>query len=272
MKAKHGSPLRTDPAAPTFHRQSLHRRTFLRQSLVFTGGFAACFPAVTSSLGQGQAKPLGVAKGIHPGRVVWVHDPEVTDWKGPDDGHWWEGKRVKQEHVDAMMARVVCELTGQATVAEAWSKLFRHMNRGRGRGEVGYRPGEQIAIKPNWVGMIFSEGHVNLDTYAFISRQDYMNTSPQMILALVSQLASVGVPPQNITVCDTLACLVHEYYGLLHGAFSAVRFEDHAGKFDRVKVNSSTQPLHWSSRPQGKAQDYLPPASLTPNTSSTSPT
>jgi uncharacterized protein (DUF362 family) len=258
MKAKHGSPLRTDPAAPTFHRQSLDRRTFLRQSLVFTGGFAACFPAVTSSLGQGQAKPLGVAKGIHPGRVVWVHDPEVTDWKGPDDGHWWAGKRVKQERVDAMMARVVCELTGQATVAEAWSKLFRHMNRGRGRGEVGYRPGEQIAIKPNWVGMIFSEGHVNLDTYAFISRQDYMNTSPQMILALVSQLASVGVPPQNITVCDTLACLVHEYYGLLHGAFSAVRFEDHAGKFDRVKVNSSTQPLHWSSRPQGKAQDYLP--------------
>ena len=86
MKAKHGSPLRTDPAAPTFHRQSLDRRTFLRQSLVFTGGFAVCFPAVTSGLGQGQAKPLGVAKGIHPGRVVWVHDPEVTDWKGP--GRW----------------------------------------------------------------------------------------------------------------------------------------------------------------------------------------
>jgi hypothetical protein len=258
MKAKHGPHLRTDPTALTFHRQGLDRRTFLRQSLFVTGGFAVCLPTVTSGLDQGQAKPLGVAKGIHPGRVVWVHDPEVTDWKGPGDGHWWEGQRVKQERVDAMMARVVCELTGEATVAAAWSRLFRHLNRARGRGDVGYRAGEQIAIKPNWVGMIFSEGHVNLDTYAFISQQDYMNTSPQMILALVSQLASVGVLPQNITVCDTLACLVHEYYGLLHGAFSAVRFEDHAGKFDRVKVNSSTQPLHWSSRTQGKAQDYLP--------------
>ena len=23
-------------------------------------------------------KPIGEAKGIHPGRVVWVHDPQVT--------------------------------------------------------------------------------------------------------------------------------------------------------------------------------------------------
>jgi hypothetical protein len=37
-------------------------------------------------------EPLGVARGIHPGRVVWIHDPDATDWDGPDtgDGHWWE--------------------------------------------------------------------------------------------------------------------------------------------------------------------------------------
>ena len=165
---------------------------------------------------------------------------------------------MKQERVDAMMARAVCELTGEATVAGAWSRLFRHLNRSRGKGDVGYRAGEKIVIKPNWVGMIYREGHVNLDTYTFIRRHDYMNTAPQMILALLSQLASVGVPPQNITVCDTLACLVHEYYDLLHGTFSAVRYEDYAGKFGRVKVKPSKQPLHWSSRPEGKAQDYLP--------------
>ena len=27
--------------------------------------------------------PIGVAKGIHPGRVVWVHDPDATNWAGP---------------------------------------------------------------------------------------------------------------------------------------------------------------------------------------------
>jgi hypothetical protein len=240
------------------HPPVLDRRAFLRQSLVLTGSFAVGLPAVTSGLDQGSPKPLGAAKGIHPGRVVWVHDPEVTDWKGPGDGHWWEAQRVKQKRVDAMMARTVCELTGEATVAGAWSRLFRHLNQSRGKGDVGYRAGEQIAIKPNWVGMIYREGNVNLDTYAFIRRQDYMNTAPQMVLALVSQLASVGVPPQNITICDTLACLAHEYYDLLHGTFSAVRYEDYAGKFERFKVQSSNQPLHWSSRPQGKAQDFLP--------------
>ncbi|MHB9067422.1 MAG: hypothetical protein ACYC4B_26855, partial [Pirellulaceae bacterium] len=69
-------------------------------------------------------KPIGNAQGIHPGRVVWVHDPQVTDWNGPEDGHWWDGDRVRQERVNAMMARAVCELTGEGTVAEAWVHLF----------------------------------------------------------------------------------------------------------------------------------------------------
>jgi hypothetical protein len=258
MKAKRPLSFRADSSSRTIHWRALGRRAFLRQSLTCAGGLAVCLPAIASGLDQARPKVLGAAKGIYPGRVVWVHDPEVTDWKGPGDGHWWEAKHVKQERVDAMMARTVCELTGEATVAKAWSRLFRHLNQARGRGDVGYSAGEQIAIKPNWVGMIYREGHVNLDTYAFISRQDYMNTAPQMILALVNQLASVGVPQQNITVCDTLACLAHEYYDLLHGAFAAVRYEDYAGKFERFKVKPSTQPLHWSSRPQGKAQDYLP--------------
>ena len=207
---------------------------------------------------QAPLQPIGQAKGIHPGRVVWAHDPEVTDWKGPGDGHWWEGNRVKQERVDALMTRAVCELTGEASVADAWSKLFGHLNQSRGKGDVGYKAGEKIVIKPNWVGLIYREGRVNLDTYAFVSRPDYMNTAPQMIIALLRQLTSVGVAQPDITVCDTLAVVVNEYYDLIHKAFPGVRCEDYAGKFGRIKVKSSTTPVHWSSRPQGKAQDYLP--------------
>ncbi len=217
-----------------------------------------CFPCLASAPDQGHPRPLGTARGIRPGRVVWAHDPEITDWKGPGDGHWWEADRVKQARVDAMMARTVCELTGEATVAKAWSGLFRHLNQSRGKGDVGYRPGEKVIVKPNWVGLIYREGHANLDTYTLIRRHDYMNTAPQMILALLNQLTTAGVQPKDITVCDTLACLVREYYDPLHGTFSAVRFEDYAGKFERLKVKSSDQPLYWSSRPQGKMQDYLP--------------
>jgi hypothetical protein len=258
MKPKRPLASRADPNPQSTPWLLLHRRAFLRQSLACAGGLAVGFPAIASALDQARPKPLGIARGIHPGRVVWAYDPEVTDWKGPDDGHWWEGKRLKQERVDALMARAVCELTGEPTVAKAWSRLFHHLNRARGKGDVGYAAGEQVLIKPNWVGMIWREGHISQETYSFIRRHDYMNTAPQMILALLSQLASVGVAPQNITICDTLACLVREFYDPLHGTFSAVRYEDYGGKFGRAKVKSSTQPLHWSSRPQGKAQDYLP--------------
>jgi len=204
-------------------------------------------------------KPIGQGQGIHPGRVVWVQDPKVLDWKGPGDGHWWEGDHVKQDRVDAMMARAVCDLTGEPTVAEAWAKLFRHLNKSRGKGDVGYKPGEKIVIKPNWVGMIYREGTVNPETYTLIRRHDYMNTSSQMIVALLGQLTrDAGVKQQDITVCDTLAYLVHEYYGILQKAYPDVRYEDYAGKFGRIQVKTSTVPLYWSCRPKTKSQDYLP--------------
>lgn len=209
--------------------------------------------------GPSRLKPIGEAKGIYPGRVVWVHDPQVLDWQGPGEGHWWEGDHVKQDRVNAMMDRAVCELTGQPTVRQAWSKLFGHLNKVRGKGDVDYKPGEKIAIKPNWVGMIYREGNVDPDTYALVKRQDYMNTAPQMIIALLRQLtAEAGVKQADITVCDTLALLANEYYSILHKAFPEVRYEDYAGKFGRIQVKSSDVPLYWSVRPEGKRQDSLP--------------
>lgn len=235
----------------------LDRRSFLKQSMV-AAGCAACLPLTGLAQEKSDSKPLGKARGIHPGRVVWAHDPEVTRWQDPDDGYWWDQNRVKQERVDAMMARAVCDLTGEGKVGGAWSKLFQHLNQARGKGDAGYKPGEKVLIKPNWVGMIYREGHVNLDECTFIRRHNYMNTAPQMILALLRQLVSVGVAPADITVCDTLACIVNEYHDLIKGEFSQVRHEDYTGKFGRIKAKPSQQPLFWSSRPEGKAPDYLP--------------
>jgi hypothetical protein len=204
-------------------------------------------------------KPMGEAKGVHPGRVVWVHDPQVLDWKGPGDGHWWEPGKTHQERADEMMKRAVCDLTGEPTVAQAWQSLFRYCNQARGKGAADYKPGEKIVIKPNWVGMIWREGRVNPETYNFVQRQDYMNTSPQLIVALLRQLVDVaGVKQEDITVTDTLAYLVNEYYQILHGAFPKVQYVDYAGKFGRTKAALSTVPLYWSKRPEGTEPDFLP--------------
>jgi hypothetical protein len=237
-------------------------RDFNRRKFLAVSAAGLALPAVVSRARAANRpdglQPVGDAKGIHPGRVVWVHDPKVTDWTGPGDRHWWEGDCVKQDRVDAMMTSAVCELTGEGTVAAAWTKLFRHLNQDRGKGDVGYRAGERIVIKPNWVGMIYREGYVDPASYTFTGRHDYMNTAPQMILALLRQLTAVGVAQSDITVCDTLAYLVHEYHEPLHRAFPDVRYEDYAGEFGRIQVRSSDVPLYWSCRPRAEAEDFLP--------------
>jgi uncharacterized protein (DUF362 family) len=204
-------------------------------------------------------KPLGKAKGIHPGRVVWVHDPLVLDWKGPRDGHWYEGSHTKQDRADGMMDQAVRQLTGEPTVAKSWDKLFRHFNQARGKGDAGYKPGEKLFIKPNWVGLIWREGNINPQTSTLTNRQDYMNTSPQLIVALLRQLVQrAGLKQADITVGDTLAILPKEYYDILHQAFPDVRYVDYEGKAGRVKTGCSAVPLYWSCRPQEKKTDYLP--------------
>jgi hypothetical protein len=202
--------------------------------------------------------PIGQPRGIHPGRVVWVHDPQVLDWRGPGDGHWYEANHTRQVRVDQMMTRAVCELTDESGVAKAWDDLIRDLNQSRGKGDVGYRRGEKIVIKPNWVGMIWREGAVDPESYNLVNRQDYMNTAPQMIIALVRQLVSVGFKESEITVCDTLAYLVNEYHTILQRECPGVRYVDFAGKFGRIKVEASSVPLYWSCRPGNTAQDYLP--------------
>lgn len=208
-------------------------------------------------------RPIGIGQGIHPGRVVWVHDPRATKWNGPGEGHWWEDAHTIQSAVDGMMAQAVQRLTGETGGRQAWDRLFRDFNRTRGRGNTPYRKGEKIAIKVNFVGTIFSEKNIDPKTYALTGKRlDYMNTSPQMIRALLRQLVNqAGVNQEDISVGDPLSLFPSQYYDLLHGEFPDVRYIDYTAGSEghpRTKVAYSKVPLYWSSRPEGKKQDYVP--------------
>ena len=87
-----------------------------------------------------------------------------------------------------------------------------------------------------------------------------MNTAPQMIIALLRQLVgAVGVKQADITVCDTLAYLVHEYYDILHeefpdGALRGLRGQvrPHQGQGRRRCRSTGV------AGREGKTPDYLP--------------
>jgi hypothetical protein len=135
--------------------------------------------------------PMGVAKGIHPGRVVWVRDVKATTWDG-QTGNWWSDTNVNQAVVNKMVSKSLQTLTGAATDRDAWDRIFRFFNRDHDRGDAGYKRGEKIVIKIN----------CNIDS----AGKDWSNAgypSPQTISAVVSQLIdAAGVPGDNITVAD----------------------------------------------------------------------
>ncbi len=139
--------------------------------------------------------PLGDAKGIHPGRVVWVRDPKAAYWSG-DRGsvtdQWWMDASTDQGRVDAMISTLVRNVTGETTDEEAWRAIFSYYGkRYKGRGANAYRPGEIVAVK------------VNMNNSNPVVPTNLVNVSPQVTLALVRQLVTlVHVEPQNILVYD----------------------------------------------------------------------
>jgi len=208
--------------------------------------------------------PIGEARGLHPGRVVWVHDPDATDWVGPGYGHWWEPAHTDQAVVDAMMSRAIRSLAGEASDAAAWDALIRHFNWTHGRGDVGYAPGEKICVKINLVGCIDSGGWGGVDpnTYNLVTKLDYMNTSPQVVLALLRQLVNVvGVNQADISIGDPVCLFPNQYHDLCSAEFPDVHYMDHRGGITghpRTKVLPSTTRFYWSARPTGKTPDYIP--------------
>src|ERR1035437_5713169 len=63
--------------------------------------------------------PMGVGKGIHPGRVVWAHDPKAATWDGKK-GNWWDDASTDPRIVDAMLSGSLRSLTGESADKETW--------------------------------------------------------------------------------------------------------------------------------------------------------
>ena len=152
--------------------------------------------------------PMGVARGIHPGRVVWVRDPGATSWDG-STGRWWDDDNTDQDAVDVMVSKTIRNLTGQASDAESWDAIFKHFNDVRGLGEVGYQQGEKVAIKINMNQENSSGGNWS---------SSVGNPSPHAILSVLKQLIELaGVPGSAITVYDASRYIGNPIYDKIRG-------------------------------------------------------
>ena len=225
----------------------------------------ASLPSVRAWAGNPPHGPLGVAKGIFPGRVVWVHAPEATSWAGYGSSEpWWQTNHTDLAVVEAMMSKAVQSVGGGTSDAAAWEAIFRYFNQNHGKGARGYQPGEKIAIKINLTTCNARSGTGTVAIYTTYEKQaSIMNTidnSPQMLLSLLRHLVyTVGVNQTNISLGDPTGNFPRYLWNMLHPEFPNVRYFDNYGGAGRLRTVFSSVPFNWStSNALGKVQDYLP--------------
>jgi len=169
--------------------------------------------------------PMGEEKGIFPGRVVWVHDPDATNEDcNPDlSGHgWFLDENNDQSVIDAMLDTAVRAFTGESDIADSWDTLFKYHNFNRGKGTVGYQAGEIIFIKVNRTSA-WSIG-ANFEPYNY----GISETSPHLILSLLKHLVNeVGVAEEDIYIGDPMKHIYNHDYSLWHGEFPDIHYLDH---------------------------------------------
>jgi hypothetical protein len=205
--------------------------------------------------------PMGVAKGINPGRVVWVFNPDATDNNFDQvnsngsinkAGGYFMDKYTNQDEVDKMLNALVTRLTDKYDLKEAWNAIFKFHNKERGKGEVGYKAGEIIFLKINrtssWGG-----NFNNNDLSRVTNNNNFAisETSPQVVTSVLRHLVNVvGVAQEDIYIGDPMKHMYKDDYEKWHGEFPSVNYLDiDRSTLGRTRVEkSSTAIIDYSDR------------------------
>ncbi len=181
---------------------------------------------------QQRNSPLGTARGVFPGRVVWAHDPQAAKWSGHVESstdQWWMDSNTDQPRVDAMLSIVLQKLTGTANDETAWQTIFAYYNlNARGLNNRGYQPGEIVAVK------------INLNNSSVSGRGNVVNVSPQVALAMVRQLVRHGhVRENDIVVYDARRDIYPAVLTKIWSEFKDIRFVQQDPPDAKQPVNPS---------------------------------
>jgi hypothetical protein len=193
--------------------------------------------------------PIGVAKGIYPGRVVWVRDASALNqsWAYQSGGsdHWWMDKNSDQTKIDQMVSKALQRLTGTVSDSLAWVALFKYFNKQKyGLDNTGYKAGEKIVIKINLSSASSMDSSGGNYTKTDPTRIDMTDTSPQMMRALLKQLINAAhVAPTDIYIGDPNKPFFQQFFSLVQPSFPKVNYIDAWGKSGRMPAKPTASPV-----------------------------
>ena len=180
-------------------------------------------------------QPVGIARGINPGSVVWVHNPKVAKWDGKN-GFWWDDANTSQEETNRMMDNTITTLTGEKNLSKAWKVLFVYFNKTKKGKGSDYQPNQKIAIK------------INENNNSAQTNSNEINASPQVTLALLRTIIrDAHVPQKCITVFDASRFITDNIFDKCHKEFPEVIFVDNVGGNGRVKSTYIDHALPYSA-------------------------
>jgi hypothetical protein len=177
--------------------------------------------------------PIGVERGIFPGRVVWTHNKNVATFDGT--GNWYDDSNISQTETVKMLTGTLCSLTEKQNEKDAWNALFMYFNKTQKGAASSYKKGEKIAIKINENNALTHEDSKEI------------NATPQVVYAVVASLVNqAGVPQNCITVFDASRFVTNNVFNKIHNAFPEVIVVDNIGGDGRVKATYIESAIKYS--------------------------
>jgi hypothetical protein len=196
-----------------YHARYIAAGSFIFVALVgmvfaLTNGAQNIFASVSSVTGpdDGPNQPIGIGRGVNPGRVVWAWDPKATNENCTD--YYFKPTNTNFKVVGKMVDESVKKLSGKNNLSESWDALFRSFNKQKKNVDKGYTKGEKIFIKINQTSARFD---LNKEDQAsgFYLRPSArptlgtVQTGPAIVLEILRQLVNeAGVEQENIAVGD----------------------------------------------------------------------
>lgn len=171
-------------------------------------------------------EPMGEGVGIHPGRVVWIHDKDATnaDFTNSVNDPYYAEKNNDPVEIRNMFDDAILKLTQEKSLADAWDGIFESFNERKKGVKQGYQEGESIFIKIN-------NGTASWAANGDLSHASWQvpiaETSIYSIRACLEHLVNIaGVPQSDIYIGDPRSHVWKEYYDVFSAEFPDINYVD----------------------------------------------
>jgi hypothetical protein len=190
--------------------------------------------------------PMGIGRGIFPGRVVWDWNPAATNENCTNSisDAFFMASNNNQDTIDKMTDVSIRSLGGKSKVSEAWDAIFKNFNNRKTGSPTGYTTGQTIFIKVNngqagWAINMSTLAETGQTSGVFGTHNIAMSgTTPAAVVAIIRQLVdSCGIPQNKIYVGEPMTHVYKSMYDAVHAKYPNVKIID---KEDHTSLGRTT--------------------------------